>query len=268
MAAIEFSESSFGYALVDNIMHGGFNVSATAPIFPSLRAEGSAGGGYDVKIPARPVPLFLQFKIPKVSSKAVEDLERPCFRMPIRTSPINQHKMLIQLEKKGNEVLYATPKFLKQDEFDCYYESRRIVDNTAFFRPSNIGELDSKSHHVAYDSHHLHAWVQSEPQMHEFSHDIHTLIARIANVCNSALQQNSEQFINRVLENMVEIIARNGIRRIVSEKEYFRKYNLPHNGGDLLSISCEVEEGEHSLDRIAYLSRRYFGCEFFVIGKA
>ena len=66
MAFCEFSEFSYGFALTDSLLAIIAERIGTAPVFPSLIQEGKAGGGYDVKIPALPVPIFLQFKIPRV----------------------------------------------------------------------------------------------------------------------------------------------------------------------------------------------------------
>ena len=66
MNMAECSEFSYGYTMTDNILHSGLPHSSHAPIFPSQFAEGRPGGGHDVMILLRPVPIFLQFKIPQV----------------------------------------------------------------------------------------------------------------------------------------------------------------------------------------------------------
>src|ERR1700690_2714236 len=62
----QFSEFSFGYALTDNLVNKVLTGSKGVPVFPSLQEEGKQGGGYDVKIPLRSAPLFLQFKLPQI----------------------------------------------------------------------------------------------------------------------------------------------------------------------------------------------------------
>src|SRR6266446_3142726 len=114
MQTAQFSEFSYGYTITDNIIHGGFPGVPAAPFFPSLISEGTSGG-FDVKIPLRPVPLFLQFKIPQVvsraSAKMPDAFSPPYFRMHLRTKRPNQHQLLLDWEAAGNLVCYATPDF-------------------------------------------------------------------------------------------------------------------------------------------------------------
>jgi hypothetical protein len=124
-----FTEFSFGYALTDNLIHAGLPSTSAAPVFPSLIAEGSAGGGYDVKIPARPVPLFLQFKIPQVVRRRSVNMPpgfaKPYLRMHLRTKRPNQHRLLLRLEAKGNLVAYATPGFWTTKDLDTHFVNQR-----------------------------------------------------------------------------------------------------------------------------------------------
>jgi len=174
MQTPEFSEFSYGHALVDNIVHGGFGSLSAAPVFPNLKTEGSVGGGYDVKIPLCPVPLFLQFKIPQIISRNSRlmppEYFAPYYRMHLRTKPINQHNMLCDLENSGNEVFYATPVFDEERDLDRYYQSNTIVDRSAFFSPLDIGWMNDTSHHVAYDRHHDYGWARSKPKKLRLSH--------------------------------------------------------------------------------------------------
>ena len=55
-----FSEFSYGYAVTEDIVRSN-NPLKAAPIFPSLRNEGTQGG-FDVKLDLPGSPLFLQFQ--------------------------------------------------------------------------------------------------------------------------------------------------------------------------------------------------------------
>jgi hypothetical protein len=57
------SEFSYGYALTEELANGSLGQLIAAHVFPSLIQEGRAGGGYDVQLPFRGRPLFLQFKL-------------------------------------------------------------------------------------------------------------------------------------------------------------------------------------------------------------
>ncbi|MBH8615229.1 hypothetical protein I4N56_033470 [Pseudomonas mohnii] len=54
------SEFSYGYAVTNEVVNLLGTSIAAAPQFPTLYAEGQAGGGYDVKIVGG-IPIFLQF---------------------------------------------------------------------------------------------------------------------------------------------------------------------------------------------------------------
>ena len=77
----EFSEFSFGYALTEAFIWDMGLPMVGAPIFPNLFTEGQPGGGYDVRIPAVGLPIFLQFKLSEVIVKSSKYLP-PIFSLP------------------------------------------------------------------------------------------------------------------------------------------------------------------------------------------
>jgi hypothetical protein len=167
MYTASFSEFSYGYAITDNILHSGLPYTGHAPVFPSLLAEGSAGGGYDVRIPLRPVAVFLQFKIPQVVRRRSDYMPTgflpPYLRMHLRTKHPNQHQLLLDLEATQPLVFYATPNFWSVDRLDRYFAAQQVHQQSLYIRPSAIGPLDDRSHHVAYRRGHPTVWVRSEP---------------------------------------------------------------------------------------------------------
>ncbi|QGM46364.1 hypothetical protein [Methylocystis heyeri] len=104
----EISEFSYGFALTNEIV-GWLDVKA-APLFPSLIEEGKAGGGYDVKLDAPGVPLYLQFKradcmVRRSASEQGKFKKMPFYRFKItETKKSNQHELLLKLDKKNNLV--------------------------------------------------------------------------------------------------------------------------------------------------------------------
>jgi hypothetical protein len=167
MYTATFSEFSYGYAITDNILHFGLPHSGHSPVFPSLLAEGAPGGGYDVKIPLRPVPVFLQFKIPQVVRRRSDYMPAgffpPYLRMHLRTKRPNQHQLLLDLESNQPLVFYATPNFWSVDRLDRYFAAQQVHEQSLYVRPSQIGPLDNRPHHVAYRRGHPTVWVHSEP---------------------------------------------------------------------------------------------------------
>lgn len=276
MQTPEFSEFSYGYALVDNIIHGGFGPAVGAPIFPSLKAEGSKGGGYDVKIPLCPVPLFLQLKIPQIVTRGSylmpSEFFAPYYRMHLRTTPKNQHNMLCELESEGNDVLYATSAFDTEADLNKHYTARKVVDHSAFFSPLDIGWMDDDKHHVAYDTHHDYGWARSTPKKLRLSHKASFWKERLIEKTGKATEKKPEKFLATVLSGVVDAIYENG-----QYKGDLHRYQsggadgLGREGKELIITTHaryhSIEKGELSLKRISYLSRTYLGCEFFVLGK-
>lgn len=167
MYTASFSEFSYGYAITDNILHSGLPHTSHAPVFPSLVAEGATGGGHDVKIPLRPVPVFLQFKIPQVVRRRSDYMppgfSPPYLRMHLRTKRPNQHQLLLELEATQPLVFYATPNFWSVDRLDRFFATQQVHQQSLYIRPSAIGSLDNRSHHVAYRRGDSIVWVRSEP---------------------------------------------------------------------------------------------------------
>jgi len=91
---------------------------SAAPLFLSLKQEGQAGGGYDVKLNFQGCILFLQFKLTdrmeRASAREVREgvLTTPLFRMHLRSSArSDQHQLLLDLETAGNAVAYVAATF-------------------------------------------------------------------------------------------------------------------------------------------------------------
>ena len=76
-----FSEFSYGYAVTEDIVRSTGPLKA-APLFPSLRSEGTQGG-FDVKLGLTGSPLFLQFKLSDcMVGKAAHEAQQGLFMVP------------------------------------------------------------------------------------------------------------------------------------------------------------------------------------------
>lgn len=205
----QFSEFSYGYALTDNILHSGLPCTPHAPVFPSLYAEGTAGGGYDVRIPRYPVPIFLQFKIPQVMRRRSANMPPgfwpPYMRMHIRTRRPNQHRLLRQLESRGNEVYYATPDFWITPDLDTYFWQQRVHVESWYIRPSAIGALDSLPHHVAYERGNPIGWRCSKPHRIEGRFDAEAFGSQINRGVATAARQEPTTFFRALADQIREV---------------------------------------------------------------
>lgn len=262
MKTAEFSEFSYGYALTDNIVHGGFPATGGAPVFPSLFAEGSAGGGYDVKIPLHPVPIFLQFKIPQVvgrrSFKMPAGFTKPYLRMPLRTREPNQHKLLLDLESGGNIVAYATPNFWETSQLDVHYGAQRVPHRTSYFTPSSIGPFDEGSHHVAYCPGHVDAWVRSEPRKLEGRVDAESFGVRIGRAVNIAQRREPLNFLNALLEKISRLIDGKRSQSIYRDPKEYRVARREPASREEINLAART---------VGYLAQVHLGCSFFVVGR-
>src|SRR6266540_1930386 len=151
----EISEFSYGFALTRELIATLGLEHAGAPEFATQYAEGKAGGGWDLKLPA--LPIYLQFKrsYPMVSRRAGESklfATLPFFRMHFHPrDDSDQHQLLLDLEDRGNLVLYAAPGFSKSSELSDAYSRDRMADSSIFLKPSATGPLpDDERHWVAF----------------------------------------------------------------------------------------------------------------------
>lgn len=165
----DISEFSYGFALTNEIV--GWAPLNAAPIFPSLIEEGKQGGGYDLKLDAPGVALYLQFKradcMSRASAKEIKKhrlpLTRPFYRFPIteRTKSF-QHTSLFTLDNGRNLVFYAAPRFHLISEINEAWHAKDVAARSIFVRPRSIGLItDDEKHHVAYDG--RRAFFCSEP---------------------------------------------------------------------------------------------------------
>lgn len=176
----EFSEFSYGYALVDNLAHsGGWGGLAGAPRFISLLEEGSAGGGFDVALDFVAWPFFLQFKIPQIMRRRSSGpkgmppgFHTPYYRMHLRTERVNasgmtQHGQLMELERENPlSVFYVSPRFHTAEELEDHYLHRRVHDETEWFPLSGFDPADPltrEPHRIAYGNAPGMCVVQSTP---------------------------------------------------------------------------------------------------------
>lgn len=167
------SEFSYGFALTHEFVLALGDLTV-APIFPSLIEEGRAGGGYDVKLEAPGIPLFLQFKrsdcLSRRSAREIRGgapLTTPFYRIEITAkSDSAQHQMLIELDESPNLVFYAAPMFHRKEEFDAAFTGGRVRQRSFFVRPRTIGAFgDNGPHYLSFDG--STCVIMSEPKIIE-----------------------------------------------------------------------------------------------------
>jgi len=165
------SEFSYGFALTHEFVLSLGSLVA-APVFPSLIEEGRAGGGYDVKLEAPGLPLFLQFKrserLTRETAREIRagvPLSLPFHRIALTARrDSDQHDMLIELDQPPNLVFYAAPMFHLKEEFDEAFLDGEVRARSFFVSPAAIGRFaDDRAHHLSFDG--STCVVMSEPKI-------------------------------------------------------------------------------------------------------
>ena len=250
------SEFSYGYALTSELIHWRGMPIIAAPIFPSSYQEGQVGGGYDVMLEQPGMPLFLQFKLSHcmVRSYAKESKDRvfdpPFYRMHVRpTRHSDQHKMLLELEDKGNEVYYSAPAFHTSVEFNDAYLSHHVRTLSLWMKPSQIGPLpDDRDHHVAFvlgNTPHFCSSpraLETKGEFKEFEESV-----------TRSFNERSETAIKReALEETAQNLSE------IAEKHR-------HIPIELRRSLRETLASRHPLDQIAFYSQVFLDAQLFIV---
>lgn len=251
----DISEFSYGYAVTEELARWAGSRLTAAPVFPSLVQEGRVGGGYDVRIDIGGLPLFLQFKLSDCMVRnTAEEVSQglftpPFYRMHLRpTRHSNQHKLLLDLEALGgNIVAYAAPMFHTTMELNTAYLRRQVLLQSIFILPGAIGSLpDNRDHHISFKDNHT-TYRFSEPVEIEVLMGGESFATYVKNGLRERTSiRASESYLQQLSEGMIEILHQR------SEEEW-----EGINFGDI---------GGRPLEKISYLARTFFSCEFYMVG--
>jgi len=279
----DFSEFSYGYALTEALARQTMWPLKAAPIFPSLKEEGSSGGGYDLHLPFDGFPLFLQFKLAhcmvRRSAYEVQHgvLEPPLYRVHIRpTKHSQQHPMLLALEKKGYAVFYAAPVFHEASELNAAYLADELLDRSFFFPPSMIGELPDDDEHAVSFRPGWPVYFCSEPR---------EVKAQLRNdEFWEALQQGPKRFrglgrsrdqVEVLARDVVETVESAGYKSLIRRKQRqdgdYAEYLEPEMlrafraERDTLGIDFEALRSKPAALQIAHIARSYLDTEIIQI---
>jgi hypothetical protein len=249
------SEFSYGYVVVDAFVRNTTLPIVAAPLFPSLKAEGSTGGGYDVEIGfSEGQLLFLQFKLSdhmvRWSAREARDgvLTPPFYRMHLRPLRISdQHQLLLDLETLGNPVYYTAPKFHRTAELNDVFLSRRAIEQSFFVPPSAIGQLpDDKAHHVAFKEG-SPIFIYSEPRRIGRQTDSDIFIGELTTRLRHGGRRADPVGLRETADQMTEIVTRAPLSSTTDRVHRIRELtNRPPS------------------EAVYYLARTWFDCEVLV----
>jgi hypothetical protein len=243
------SEFSYGFVLTHELVNAYGYLPTDAPRASrgtrKKDAEDGASGA------SRGYPLFLQFKASEYMKRRNAGESKlvglPYFRFALhRKTQSNQHQLLIELEKKGYAVFYATPKIHEAVNLNSAFFERQVVASSLFVNPGEIGELpDNRPHRVVFSGRSDGAYVCPKPQ--KLDGVIHG--AAFAEAVRRVVSENEPRslddgFFNNLAGDMVSLISPN--RRIFDEL----------SGGKV----------EMSASTFAnYLAKTLFDCELLIV---
>lgn len=292
MRLAEFSEFSYGYAITDNLINGGKLYGMRgAPVFPSLYKEGQASGGYDVMIPRKGAPLFLQFKVPQVVTRASKKTPpmygRPYYRMHLRIASHSiQHLSLLEHERQGRLVFYAAPLLHTTQALDASFDKKEVPKESIFVRPSQIGPLDDRPHCIAYSPLQRNAWLYSEPRQIEGRIDSNKFFSDIQSSLREAqLRKNDTEYFKALADEMIGSLAEASLKaeRMAAEGELLHddlfsptwKYKISKETPQIRAESVEsvarqsyrlAVERFGPIKAAGYLARFFLDCELLIMG--
>jgi hypothetical protein len=242
------SEFSYGFVLTHELVNAYGYLPTEAP---QASRNGRKKDAEDGAAAPRGYPLFLQFKASEYMKRRNAGESKlvglPYFRFALhRKTQSNQHQLLIDLEKKGYAVFYATPKIHEAVNLNSAFFEHQVVASSLFVNPGEIGELpDNRSHRVVFSGRSEDVYVCSKPQ--KLGGVIHG--EAFADSVRRAVSEKKPQsldgeFFWRLAGDMVSLISPN--RRIFDE----------------------LSEGkvEMSASTFAnYLAKTLFDCELLIV---
>jgi hypothetical protein len=223
----EISEFSYGYSVTEALAKRWRPDLNSRTGFSFADRGGGPGGGYDVKLERRGIPLFLQFKLSEcmVRTSAAEVrqglLALPFYRMPLRAARYSeQHQLLCELEQAGNSVRYAAPMFHTVVEFNEAYLNGQILRRSIFLRPSGIGPLpDDADHHVAFRDWKAW-WFLSDPRRGDAPLDEETFDADVRHdIGERGATALGEPRLRALVHMMIAIVIRSGRRDTIAKRQ-------------------------------------------------
>jgi hypothetical protein len=244
------SEFSYGFVLTHELVNA-YGYLLTDLPQPSRRKKKRKADNEDADAAPRGYPLFLQFKASEYMKRRNAGESKlvglPYFRFALhRKTQSNQHQLLIELEKRGSAVFYATPKIHEAVNLNSAFFDHQVVALSMFVSPSEIGELpDNQNHRVVFSNRSDDVYFCSKPRRLEGV--IHgTAFAGSVQQTVSELEPQSldDEFYHQLAGDMVSLVSPN--RRIFDELS---------RGKVEMSASTFAN----------YLAKTLFDCELLII---
>lgn len=270
----DISEFSYGYAVTEELVAKFGAKVIAAPVFPSLYEEGKKGG-YDVKIPLRGSPIFLQFKLSdrlkRSSAKEHQAglISIPYYRMHLRPlKHSDQHNLLLELEQDGETVFYIAPEFHLPGELNTFYLSRTVVSNSSAFSPLDIGKLpDDNEHYVVFEKGSNVGYRCSDQPKKVHRVNLRNGFASALNerdVTPRPLGLEGLRQLSLKMLSVIERVAPGEVPSSAMQGDDATSEVLSVGPGETGSAR-RIVESRSPIESAAYLARTFFGCELIVV---
>jgi hypothetical protein len=163
----------------------------------------------------------------------------------------DQHEMLLDLEKSGEEVYYSAPAFHEPWELDQAYISHQVKQRSIWIRPSFIGPLpDIWDHHVAFQQPGVKRFCSESWQIKnqsDFESFTSTILSSIKKRGKFALKSEA---LSIVSDHLAEIARK---RRDISTDTY--------------EAIKQTTKSWSYLERLAFYASMFLGVQLFVVNE-
>lgn len=145
----KISEFAYGFTLTHELIHTRGYLPTDKAAHKKKKADEPAQKGY---------PLFLQFKASEYMKRRNAGESKlvglPYFRFGLHRQTLSsQHQMLIELERRGSLVFYATPKMHEAVNLNSAFFDHQVTLFSLFVSPQDVGELpDKDAHRVVFSA--------------------------------------------------------------------------------------------------------------------
>ena len=243
------SEFSYGFVLTHELVNAYGYLATDSPQETRRKKKKDSEAAADE--PQSGYPMLLQFKASEYMKRRNAGESKlvglPYFRFALhRKTQSNQHQLLIELEKKGCAVFYATPKIHEAVNLNSAFFDHQVVASSLFVNPGEIGELpDNQSHRVVFSGRTEDVYLCSKPRKLDgviHGADFAETVRRV--VSGREPRSLDEVFYIHLAEEMVSLVSPN--RRIFDE----------------LSRG-KVEMGASTFAN--YLAKTLFDCELLIV---